>query len=85
VSAWRSGARKVGGLLRAPEVSCAVAGLSIGIAPAEDEARSASMDMARDLTDLLVALGEAGREHGRGVALRTTSCSSRRPSLWVLW
>lgn len=69
-SAWKSGARRVAGLLRSLEISYSVAGLTVASPSAgEAETPAASMDMSRDLTDLIVALGDAGREHGRGVAL----------------
>jgi AAA ATPase domain len=69
-SAWRKGARRVGRLLHAIEVSYSLAGLSIGTGQREEDAtESMSLDRARDLTDLLVSLGQAAQEHGRGVAL----------------
>lgn len=69
-SAWRSAARRAGALLRALEVTYGVAGLSISTSSLDDEPlAAASHDMARDLTDLVVALGNAAREHKRGVAL----------------
>lgn len=69
-SAWRAAARRVSALLKSIEVSYSVAGLTVGPPVTEqDAAPPASMDMSRDLTDLLVALGEAGREHQRGIAL----------------
>lgn len=69
-SAWRAAARRVSGLLRTLEVSYSVAGLSIAGLPAGEGGRGhATMDMAQDLTDLLLGLGEAAREHERGVTL----------------
>ncbi|CAB4912661.1 unannotated protein [freshwater metagenome] len=67
--AWRAAGQRVGALLRSIEVSYELAGLSVGVARSEEADARASMDMARDLTELLVSLGEAARDHGRGVAL----------------
>lgn len=68
-SSWTAAARRVGALLRALEFSYSVAGLSIATGDAGGPDVSPTMDMARDLSDLLVGLGEAAREHDRGVAL----------------
>lgn len=69
-SAWKASARRVSDVLRALEVSYSVAGLTITTpAGTSEPTHVASMDMARDLTDLLVSLGEAARDHERGVAL----------------
>jgi hypothetical protein len=60
----------VAGLLRSFEISYSIGGLGVSL-PAAGEARHerpASGDPGRDLTDLLVALGEAASEHDRGVA-----------------
>lgn len=70
-STWKRAGRRVAGLLRALEATYAIAGLSVSIGGGDDEAQLsvASSDQASDLTALLVALGEAAREHERGVAL----------------
>ncbi|GAB2471646.1 ATP-binding protein [Jatrophihabitans fulvus] len=68
-SAWRSAAERVSRLLGAFEFSYSIAGLSVTRAGAADDQPRASMDKSRDMTDLLVALGEAAREHERGIAL----------------
>jgi hypothetical protein len=67
--AWRLAAHKVGNLLRAIEITYAIGGLSISLGDGDAAPEAVSHDRARDMTDLLVALGEAAREHGRGVAL----------------
>lgn len=50
--------------------SYSIAGLTVQVRPSRGEAAPApSMDVTRDLTDLLLTLGEAARQHGRGVVL----------------
>lgn len=69
-SRWESAAHRVGRVLESIEVGYKIAGLSIRLSDKYDDGGVfASLDKARDLTDLLVALGEAAQEHQRGVAL----------------
>lgn len=68
VPKWKAAARRVQGLLSAIEVSYSIAGLTVG-SGSTDDGSVASSDVARDLTDLFVALGHAAQEHDRGVAL----------------
>ena len=50
--------------------SYSIAGLTVQVRPSRGEAAPApSMDVTRDLTDLLLTLGEAARQHERGVVL----------------
>lgn len=65
---WRDRARRAAGVLKSfsltfdPHGSVAI-GLDVGPLPGEAD----SGDLTEDLTDLLVALGEAAKESGRGV------------------
>lgn len=68
VSAWKRGARRVSAFLESLELTYQIAGLRIGTGDSDD-AVVASSDVSRDLTELLVALGQAAAEHERGVAL----------------
>lgn len=67
-SRWRTAGQRVAAFLRGMEITYEVAGLSITRKDSED-AGPATGDEARDLTDLLVALGRAAVEHERGVLL----------------
>lgn len=68
---WTRAARRVAAVLRSMEIRYAIAGLSVSLptGSADDEDAEASGDPARDITDLLVTLGSAAAELGRGVAL----------------
>lgn len=70
-STWRRAGKRVAAVLRALEVTYSIAGLSVSVGGADDDSMPsvASSDKASDLTTLLVALGEAARDHDRGVAL----------------
>ena len=69
-SSLQRAGQKVARLLRSFELSYSVGGLGITLPASEGSGRDspASGDPARDLTELLVALGEAASEHERGVA-----------------
>lgn len=69
-SSWKKAASRVREMLRSIEVSYKLAGLSVAL-PADDSdpPRPASGDAAHDLTELLLALGSAAREHERGVVM----------------
>jgi hypothetical protein len=66
-SGWRKAAMRVAALLRSMEIRYEIAGLSASF-PRGEEDGSASGDPTRDVTDLLVALGEVAKENSRGVA-----------------
>ncbi len=69
-SRWRGAARRVAAVLGGLEASYSIGGLSISVGGNEERPEYvASLDMASDLTALLVALGEAARDAERGVAL----------------
>lgn len=66
---WTRAARRVGAVLAGMEISYNIAGLSVSIPTDDDSAGQASGDPARDVTELLITLGSAAAEAGRGVAL----------------
>lgn len=67
---WKKAASRVGEMLRSIEVSYKLAGLSVALpAHATTAPLPASGDAAHDLTELLLALGSAAREHERGVVM----------------
>ena len=68
-SAWDAAARRLGSLLSGIGASYSIAGLTVRVAPGGQDDPALSMDVTRDLTDLLLALGEAARQHERGVVL----------------
>lgn len=68
-SAWQKASKRTATLLGAIEVSYSIAGLTIATSAVGDESvPAASGDPARDLAELLVALGQAAAESSRGVA-----------------
>lgn len=68
--AWTRATRRTGAILRSMEISYQIAGLSVSLPKVgADDALPASGDPARDVTELLLALGSAAAEHERGVTL----------------
>ncbi len=67
-SRWQKAGQRVASILAAIEITYSIAGLSV-TSPENPETgtSSASGDPARDLTELLVALGQAAQDHDRGV------------------
>ena len=66
-SGWSRAAARVADLLSGFEVSYRLAGLAVSRSAAD--AQPASGDPAQDVAALLVALGQAAQDHGRGVVL----------------
>lgn len=65
---WQRAGQRVAAILAAMEVSYSIAGLSVTLPVSGDMTEvSASGDPARDLTELLLALGEAAQDHDHGV------------------
>ena len=72
VTRWERLARRVAALLSGMEAKYQFAGLSVSLPAVDADERvagTASGDPSRDLTDLLVALGEVAKELGRGVVM----------------
>ncbi len=67
-SAWQRAAQRVVTVLRGFEITYSLGGLTVAL-PGADPAARGTGDPARDVTDLLVALGQAAVEHGRGVVV----------------
>jgi hypothetical protein len=71
-SRWKAAGRRVSTVLRSMEVRYSIAGLSLSLPALQDPGDaevSASGDPSHDITELLLALGAAAREHERGVAI----------------
>ncbi|GAB3600828.1 ATP-binding protein [Kineococcus gypseus] len=69
-SRWQRASRRVAAFLRGMEISYDLAGLSISTTPPDGDGDTpVSGDPTRDVTELLVGLGAAAAEEGRGVAL----------------
>lgn len=69
-SAWDKTAARAARLLKGMEITYSIAGLGMSLgAAAADESAEASGDPAHDLSELLVALGEAAAAKDRGVAM----------------
>jgi hypothetical protein len=65
---WKERARRAAGVLRSFSLTVTTDGSvtgSLGVEPLDGVADSG--DLSEDLTDLMVAIGEAAREHGTGV------------------
>lgn len=67
-SRWQRAGQRVALILAAIEITYNIAGLSISLpTKSDEESVNASGDPARDLTELLLALGHAAQQHDRGV------------------
>lgn len=67
LSALKKAGQRVASVLAGLEVGYGIAGLRLAWS-GDGDVRTSSGDAARDLTELLVGLGEAALEHDRGVA-----------------
>lgn len=68
-SLWRRAARGAASTLAGIQATYQLGGLTLSVSGDDERQGGAgdSGDMSRDLTDLLVSLGETAREHGTGV------------------